>query len=81
MTHPTHYNLLLPREIAELGIASQDRLAHVLGASLIDHIDELDDLTDAHNDALAQVRAYKHQIVPALEMQIAQLTATLNEKA
>ena len=48
----THYNLMIPREIAELGTESHDRLAQHLGASLIDHIDELDVLTDEHTEAL-----------------------------
>lgn len=77
MTHPTHYNLLLPREIAELGIASQDRLAHVLGASLIDHIDELDDLTDAHNDAIKRISDLETHVVPDLETQIERLRAII----
>lgn len=84
MTHPTHYSLLLPREIAELGIASQDRLAHVLGASLIDHIDELDDLTDAHNDltdahndAIKRISDLETHVVPDLETQVERLRATI----
>ena len=51
----THYNLMTPREIAELGTESPDRLAQVLGASLIDHIDELDALTDEYNGALKRI--------------------------
>lgn len=77
MTHPTHYNLLLPRELAELGIASQERLAHVLGASLIDHIDELDDLTDAHNDAIKRIRDLETHVVPDLETQVERLRAII----
>ena len=79
MTHPTHYNLLLPREIAELGIASQDRLAHVLGASLIDHIDELDDLTDAHNDALKLISRLERKL-DELEQDYERLAAKQNQK-
>lgn len=79
MTHPIHYNLLVPREIAELGIASQDRLAHVLGASLIDHIDELDDLTDAHNDALKLISRLERKL-DELEQDYERLAAKQNQK-
>lgn len=79
MTHPTHYNLLLPRELAELGIASQDRLAHVLGASLIDHIDELDDLTDAYNDAIKLISRLGRKI-NELEQDYERLAAKQNQK-
>jgi hypothetical protein len=73
----THYNLMIPREIAEIGTESPDRLAQVLGASLIDHIDELDTLTDAHNDAIDRIRDLENHIVPDLETQVERLRATI----
>ena len=58
----THYNLMTPREIAELGIESPDRLAQHLGASLIDHIDELDVLTDEHTEALKLISRLERKL-------------------
>ena len=58
----THYNLMTPREIAELGTESPDRLAQVLGASLIDHIDELDVLTDEHTEALKLISRLERKL-------------------
>jgi len=46
---------MFPVELAEVGIASNDQLAHVLGASLMDHIDELDALTDEYNGTLKRI--------------------------
>tara|TARA_R110000868_G_C10896172_1_gene763967 strand:+ start:41 stop:256 length:216 start_codon:yes stop_codon:yes gene_type:complete len=53
---------MTPREIAELGIESPDRLAQHLGASLIDHIDELDVLTDEHTEALKLISRLERKL-------------------
>tara|TARA_R110002126_G_scaffold142819_1_gene288845 strand:+ start:93 stop:308 length:216 start_codon:yes stop_codon:yes gene_type:complete len=53
---------MTPREIAELGTESPDRLAQVLGASLIDHIDELDVLTDEHTEALKLISRLERKL-------------------
>lgn len=74
----THYNLMIPREIAELGIESLDRLAQQLGASLIDHIDELDVLTDEHNAAIKRISDLETHVVPDLEEQNARLRRTID---
>jgi len=74
----THYNLMIPREIAELGTESPDRLAQHLGASLIDHIDELDVLTDEYNGTLKRISDLETHVVPDLEEQNARLRRTID---
>ena len=73
----THYNLMNPSELAELGLASSDRLAQHLGASLTDHIDELGIFIDAHNDALDRISDLEDYVVPDLETQVERLRATI----
>jgi hypothetical protein len=73
-----HYNLLLPRELAERGLDhNASRLEQILGASLIDHIDELDTLTDEHNDALKRISDFETHVVPDLETQVERLRGTI----
>lgn len=62
----TPYNLLQPSELAEFGLASSDRLAQHLGASLQDHVDELELLYDG-NKALTERIADLERTVHELE--------------
>jgi hypothetical protein len=43
-------------DLAECGLESPDRLTRILGASLQDHVDEIDVLADAHKSALDRIR-------------------------
>ena len=47
-----YFNLWTPNELAEFGITSKDGLAQALGASLADHIAELDSFTDLLTEAV-----------------------------
>lgn len=72
-----HYNLMDPAELAELGLASADRLTQCLGASLQDHINEFDVLTVEHMAALNRIRDLETHVVPDLETQVERLCATI----
>ena len=73
----THYNLMDPSELAELGLASSDRLAQHLGASLQDHSDELELLYDGNNALTKRISDLETHVVPDLETQVERLRATI----
>lgn len=76
-----NYHLIESGDLAKMGMVSDDELTKALGKNLADHVEELEITTEAMHDARAEARAYRYQVIPALHAQIAQLTATLNEKA
>ena len=71
------YNLMDPSELAELGSASDDRLAQYLGASLTDHIAELELLHDGNKELTTCVNNLENHVVPDLETQVERLRATI----
>jgi len=76
----THFNLMQPSELAELGLASSDRLTQYLGASLQDHVDEIDVLADAHKSALDRIRDLE-RTVDDLEARNAELAIVIKTLA
>lgn len=73
----THYNLMDPSELAELGLASSDRLAQHLGASLQDHSEELELLYDGNKALTERISDLEDKVVPDLETQVERLRATI----
>ena len=73
----THYNLMDPAELAELGLASTDRLTQYLGASLQDHIQELELLHDGNKALTKRISDLETHVVPDLETQVERLRATI----
>lgn len=76
-----NYHLIESADLAKMGMVSEDKLTKALGEDLADHVEELAAFKEAMYDAQAKARVYQYQVIPALRAQIAQLTATLNEKA
>lgn len=81
MTRSTHYALMDSDELAEIGYYSKDPLAEALGLSLQQYIEESEYLHRRNEELSDRVNELTDQVIPALHAQIAQLTATLNEKA
>ena len=73
----TPYNLMDPSELAELGLASSDRLAQHLGASLQDHSDELELLYDGNKALTKRISDLETHVVPDLETQVERLRAII----
>ena len=76
-----NYHLIESRDLAKMGMISDDKLTKALGEDLADHVEELEAFKEAMHDAQAQARVYRYQVIPPLQAEIARLTAALAEKA